>query len=383
MTIIVAFASGGMAVVSATTTSCSTAAATIKWDESTLVLIQSNAWYSRMIRLQTGEILCTYEESGKVWVRKSYNNGKSWIAPVLAGQYEYGVAANPELLQLRNGRVLLAYNERPTDGVHAFAIAVCDSGDGGKSWSPSRRIYSADIHPQNGCWEPVMIQLPSGEVQLFFANENPYRSSDEQEISMLRSYDNGNSWTGPVKISFRAGHRDGMPVPLVLRNKKGVVIAIEDNGICGEFKPAIIFMPRGAKGFVDGSSPRRWAALKTPLPADVCAAAPYICQFPSGETILSVQSTEGRPGNWWETSQMVVYIGDEDAKDFSDRTVPFNIPPNVSALFSAMFIKDANTVTAISRTKINGIGGIWAIDGHLVRSNAKQPVSVRSKYSRD
>src|SRR5690606_35129826 len=88
--------------------------------------------------------------------------------------------------------------------------------------------------------EPAAIQLPNGQIQLFFANEGPYTGSSEQNISLLRSNDLGETWTvDPEIVSFRAGSRDGMPVPLLLQGSDEVIVAIEDNGKVN-FKPYII-----------------------------------------------------------------------------------------------------------------------------------------------
>ena len=114
------------------------------------------------------------------------------------------------------------------------------SKDGGKTWTADSLVYRADTHWENGCWEPAQIQLPSGEIQLYFANESPYRSSNEQEISMVRSHDNAMTWSELTTICLRADHRDGMPVPLLLNDGKGIVVAIEDNAAGRKFRPAII-----------------------------------------------------------------------------------------------------------------------------------------------
>ena len=100
-----------------------------------------------------------------------------------------------------------------------------------------------------------------------------------------------------------------------------------------------------------------------PLPARVYAGAPYLRQMRSGETILSVQSTEGERLK----PQMVVYIGDEQARNFGNRSVPFNLPPDTAGLWSSLFIKDEHTVTAVSGTTVDGVAGLWAVDGRLVR----------------
>ena len=166
---------------------------TIAWDRSTLVQVDARGAYGRMIRLTGGDVLCCFEHGDQVCVRRSKDNGKTWAARVLVATAPSGKAANPELLQLANGWVLLFYNERPADGVHRFTIQVAVSKDGGRTWRHHAQVYQADVLAKNGCWEPAAIQLPSGEVQVFFANEYPYRDTDEQEITMLRSSDHG--WT--------------------------------------------------------------------------------------------------------------------------------------------------------------------------------------------
>ena len=338
----------------------------IVWDQRTLTLIQRGAGYGRAIRQRGGDILCVYSLGRKVWVRSSRDNGKTWRPPALVADCRFGVATNPEILQLHNGWILCSYNERPQDRTHRFTIMTCISRDGGPTWSRPRLAYEADVLRKNGCWEPAQIQLPNGEVQLFFANESPYRHSAEQEITLLRSHDSGQSWSAPRRVSFRKGKRDGMPVPLVLRNGKGTVVAIEDNGLAGRFKPVIVSSSSEDNWngpFVDGASPRRWRALEAPLKPGVYAGAPYIRQMPTGETVLSVQSTEGGRTK----PQMVVYVGDDRARHFAGRSVPFRIPPDTAGLWNSLFVKDASTVTAISGTAVDGVHGLWAIDGRLTR----------------
>lgn len=187
---------------------------------------------------------------------------------------------------------------------------------------------------------------------------------------MLRSFDDGETWGEPERISFRERHRDGMPVPLVLQGGNGIALAIEDNGLAGTFKPVIIYSSledNWRSGFIGGSSERRWSALEVPLAESVYGGAPYLRQFPSGETVLSIQSGEGRQrGNVLDFSRMAVYIGDSDARNFTNRSFPFHVPDDANGLWNSLFVKNANTVTAISGTTVDGVRGLWAIDGRLV-----------------
>lgn len=104
----------------------------------------------------------------------------------------------------------------------------------------------------------MALQLPDGHVELFFADESPYGHSDEQQISMMRSDDGGETWGTVQCVSFRRGARDGMPVPVYLPRRDEVVVAIEDNGLAGRFKPVTVRSSEGWRdGCVEGDSPRR------------------------------------------------------------------------------------------------------------------------------
>lgn len=337
----------------------------ISWDKSTLTLIEAGAGYGRMMRLQNGNLLCSYEKRGASYAKTSRDNGRVWSKPVLVARSDFGSAANPEILQPQNGEVLLFYNLRPRDGKHMFSICAARSRDNGASWQQNAApLYEAGTTFQNGCWEPCARQLPSGEILLFFADEGPFPDSDEQQISLMISRDNGSSWDAPRAWSFRPNHRDGMPVPLVFSDGS-VVVAIEDNGLTpdGNFKPAIIFAPPNYdwnSAPIGAESPQRWSAVSH-WENNIYAGAPYLIRLKNGLTLLSCQSNEGRTG----TPQMVVYIGDKNAKNFASRSVPFDVPITEKGQWNSLFAKDENTVTALTSARLNGTFGLWAIDGKI------------------
>lgn len=362
----------------------------LDWDVSTRRLIERDALYGRMSRLRRdGSVLCCYEKGGLSWVRRSRDGGRTFLPPssAPAARYAHGSAANPELLELGDGRVLLFFNERPRRGAGLpaararFGINASVSRDGGATWAPlldgGGAIFRAGHEFQNGCWEPAALELPSGEVWLFFANEAPFPSSHEQEISLCRSTDGGATWTAPRRVIFRAGHRDGMPVPLLLSDGQ-VAVAIEDDGLGPgrPFQPAVV--TGRARDWLeappaDGRSPRRAAAVTGPpplLPREAYAGAPYLRQLPTGETLLSCQSTEGRPGDGdpLRRARMAVYVGDARARGFGARSFPFGSDPDAPpGLWNSLFVRDASAVTALSSTGVGGVHGLWAIDARVVR----------------
>ena len=349
----------------------------VKWDESTLVCIAEEGSYPRMKRLNNGTLLVAYENrKGDVLVKQSMDGGKTWNDSVMVfGGFEYfnkenGLAAkiniaNPEFIQLRNNEILMAYNLRPNkDEVYPFSIAIKRSRDNGKTWSAEQIIYRAAPRFSDGCWEPCFLLLPDGKLQLYFANEYPYQHSDEQEISMIESLDNGMSWSSKTKtISFREGHRDGMPVPVT--DGKEIYVAIEDNGE-GEFKPYIV------KNSIDDNweepvlaeSPNRYSALKVPLPSSVYAGAPYLIRTDGGYYVLSYQTTNNRTSNW-ELSTMEVVVSDKPS-DFISPSQPFVVPLSKEAKWNSLCDLGNGEIAAVSSTnfKFDKIG-IWMIKGEI------------------
>ena len=68
---------------------------------------------------------------------------------------------------------------------------------------------------------------------------------------------------------------------------------------------------------MDTTAGTRWGANNPSIAPTVNAAATYLRQFPTGQTVLSSQSDEGG------VTRQVVYVGDASAQNFTNRTVPF------------------------------------------------------------
>ena len=328
--------------------------------------------YGRVKDVGNGRLMAVYEHEGSGCYKFSHDGGRSWGAETILfpRMTEQGVAinmANAELIRLSTGELIFAMNRRPQrDGVVPFGIILRRSTDGGATWSDEQVIYEAGKEFGNGCWEPAFLELPDGTVQIYFANEGPYTHSDEQEISMLSSDDKGATWsTTPVKVCFRNGHRDGMPVPALFGHD--IVVAIEDNGGNGRFKPYTVrtSLADNWHTFVDGDSPYRHAALKDPMDAHEVGSAPYLICLPTGEALLSYQTTEGRNAEADPMARctMEVALGDKEALNFVKVDRPFRLRPDANALWNSLVVIDANTVGAVA-----GIdGGIVLKRGLLVR----------------
>lgn len=355
-------------------------AKTIAWEQASLKKLApvsgSNigyCGYPRMIQLYDKSLICVYEVAGgSIECIKSFDAGDTWSAPVIVTTQQNNINMSvPEILELNDHSLLVSYNPRPRKSATSghFGIRTKKSYDGGLTWKDERLVYEAGAKFEDGCWEPAQIQLPSGEIQLFFSDEGIYTSSNEQNISVFRSVDNGLTWTTkPQIVSFRAGKRDGMPVPILLKGGKEILFSIEDNAV-GEFKPSIIrsTIVDNWKTVVVGTSEKRNAALLKPLHDTIYAGAPYLRQLKAGETILSYQGTEGRMRDWNHACMFVV-VGDAAGKNFTNRSIPFNVPLNKQGLWNSLCVLDDNTVIALTSTNAYSANTteVWMIKGRLV-----------------
>lgn len=349
----------------------------IAWDYNTLIQVSDKNntdynGYARIKQLYDKTLICTYESGGTIVVKTSSNFGSSWSAPikVVSGNALVNMAT-PDILQLKDNSILICYNPRPIAGsVIKFSINTIKSYDGGLTWKENQMVYEASSDFDNGCWEPSALQIPSGEVQLFFSNENVYRSSNEQNISLLRSSNNGLTWTTtPEIVSFRAGKRDGMPSPILIKNKTEIVFAIEDNGSENTFKPYIIrnLITDNWKQTVDANSNNRNYALEEVLNNSVYAGAPYLSQLSTGEVLMSYQGTENRATNDLNNAEMKVVIGTNEARNFNRKSTPFVLSSGKSGLWNSISVLDDDTVIALTTTnQFSSSSQIWMIKGHII-----------------
>ena len=324
----------------------------IFWDSRSPVNVFESGGYARMIELQDGRLLACCE-SGGIKVSFSSDKGKSWSSPTLIAPNSNNTPnCVPDLIQLADGTIIVGYNPRPSAPYtedRRFGIRLRRSTDNGKSWSQEIFVYDADYVFENGCWEPSFLELPSGELQLYFADESPYTTNGDQQISLCRSFDGGLTWTAPQRISYRSGFRDGMPVPVLLSDKSDIVVAIEDNGWSnvGDFLPTTVRAPLSNNwrnnSYVSGSNSRRNRSINYNYCPMAKGGAPYLRVLPNGETILSHQSRYGESDNM----KMYVYVGNKEAKDFKAMSKPFLQGTSKGCWWNSLAVIDTGIIVAV------------------------------------
>lgn len=349
----------------------------IAWDYSSMQQIAERGGYPRLSRLKDNSIIVIYEtRTGDIAYRRSFDNGTTWIDPITVfSHFEYvndkGEStrvnmANSEIMQLKNGDIIIGSNYRPSKAeIAPYSIAIRRSTDNGNTWLSPQILYNAAPRFHDGCWEPSFLQLPNGELQVYFANENPYQQSDEQEISVISSKDNGETWGEARMVSFRKDRRDGMPVASIVGDE--IVVVIEDNNI-DRFKPYTVRtkIEDNWQRPVLANYPDRDYTLSEKINDTVYMGAPYFLKLPTGETVISYQTNENRDSEW-ELSTMEVAIGDNTARHFTKRTQPFNVPLDKEAKWNSLALWDENTVVALASTNFKSRHvAPWLIKGYII-----------------
>lgn len=333
--------------------------------------------YPRVKKLSNGDLLMVFQNlqvSNDIYTMRSTDDGTTWETPtairLMRDDEELDMAisyATGELLELQNGNLLFACSFRSNGGYQqniGDGIEVMISKDYGKTWSEPKVVYDG------ANWEPHMIQLPSGEVQMFFTQQAPYFAmglTDSVDVGLLRSYDNGETWTGklsgeewrveslsrlPQNGTNGVECSDGMAVGLVLNNGKGIVYACES--LATAEKISIIYSsmeanwvyPEFTKDSFGPGSDRRWNAI-----GNRKGYAPYLIQVPSGETVLSFNSSNSASGSF------IVALGDDEAKNFTGFTSPF--PMENGAYWGSLHVKYSHTIiaSAMASVGVNELGG--------------------------
>ncbi len=361
----------------------------INWDQDTVQFI-SDGSYPRIKVLQDGRYLLIFSNGPNIVYKLSTDKGDTWgekvvvAHPAPTSHYNYTV---PEFIELKNGTWVIGWNPRPMNqnATDMFQIKTKVSLDKGLTWSDELLVKEGGNHYGVGLWEPAFLELPNGELQLYFADESYYGKGlhpdaprqEDQQISLVRSYDEGVSWGTRENISYRPYGRDGMPVPILITDKKtqeqSIVLSIEDYGYGHGFAPVTIrttLLDNWSTGSVGPDSPKRDLANKDKT---ATGGAPYIDQFPNGQSVVSMQSPLCRKNDWTK-SLMRVYIGDSQVKNFGYASTPFStdlVTINGGALWNSITTVDDNTIFATSDIKTGSDDqpdGIYIVKGTVTRN---------------
>ena len=252
--------------------------------------------------------LKNWEHMGYLWEGKSVTNS--------LGKSDTRLYTNANTLQLSNGEVMAVAAFRASSSYSRqdcrmdHGIIIKRSKDGGRTWFGEKVIYNGP------CWEPHLIELHDGEIQCFFAESRPWISGSHSGTVMVYSKDGGATWSPELgNNAYRVMRKlwwneypkaNGvigepmncytyqMPVGIILNDSKQFAFAMEsvvernknsDGTVYDTFEIAMAYSkPDGTWVYMQEGEELPASQRKDGVAS---GAAPYIIQFPSGETLIA------------------------------------------------------------------------------------------------
>lgn len=265
--------------------------------------------------------------------------------------------ANGDILAVASTRAITNYRDRNADN----GLAIRISSDNGHSWSAEQIVYVGTN------WEPMPVVLPSGRIHIYYTDskklpEGAFGSGKEvisTGSSFIWSDDNGKTWQGGSNNASE--HEIGFAQ---VRYEYGSQIILTDQ------MPAVIALngsdrlAAAAESFIGGADYDSYISLaytdedgnwgepdgKGVLPSDrnnnfIKGCAPYLVQFPSGETVLSYN----------DNNVFYMMQGDAQARNFRESVKVFDKDLTTGKGFwGALYCHDSHRMVA-------GVGGSGSI----------------------
>lgn len=291
-----------------------------------------DAHYPRIKKMRDGRFILFYQTSQHSWsvYRTTSHDLKNWAPPQLVFETRKILDgaddmcyATADACVLDNGDILTVCsfraNQRFSSHMELDGLMMRRSTDNGRTWQPEEVIYVG------ANWEPFVHQTGSGEVQVYFTHSAPKRAVENTKgstgVAIIRSHDRGQTWTPNVRDYPYAADRvaqqytrttddgvqiftDQMPSALQIRPHGRIALAMESHLANGDYMISLAHTTRNwpDKLGMDESGP---ADRQDNL---FLGAAPYLAQFPSGESVLAYN----------QASRQRICLGDREAREFGE-----------------------------------------------------------------
>jgi len=311
--------------------------------------------YTRLKKLPDGSYILYYNDSHNglgIRTLKSKNCVDWEDYSTVFEQTADKLYANPDAIVLQNGELLCCaawrhtetYYRDPTRG----GISIKRSRDNGKTWGEEQVIFLG-IN-----WEPYITRLRSGELQIYWTNTTchilPSCNNTSTGTAILRSFDNGYTWTGDPTVPYTGQvivkqatelidgvqfYTDQMPVAIELQNGM-IALALESR--LDRNRTYRVTMAYSSDNWSE-SIPADGEGPEDKFTNLFIGTAPYIRQFPSGEVVLRHSRLE----------DTVLRVADTTAHVFNPEEVHI---PN-SNLWGSIELDSDHTVIAVSTARHN------------------------------
>lgn len=331
----------------------------ISWDNSTYMemtevnvpdagFVEKDLYYPRIKRLANGTLFMSFNNhhyGWNVYVRHSDDNGKTWSDARMLRENHKAVSSvgdddkvfvNSDFIQLRDGRILLAYQWRYKSGYGDIpntndncGVEIMFSGDNGLTFSEPREVY------RGRCWEPAMLELPSGEIQMYItSSQDVVNGVSYPRTMVIRSFDGGETWQGkeccgihdnePISRTIDDRYAfDGMPTAVWLDDNNGIAVPLEvwHGQLVVDQTPIVVKTPADVNWRIDQEKILKEGGpdypFKKQINKDLWGYGPYSTKLGTGEMVVLCNGTyKGVEGIW-------TLIGDKKADNFRFATSPF------------------------------------------------------------
>ena len=303
------------------------------------------------------------------------------------------VLSNGDILAVASCRANSGYRDLPEDA----GIELRRSTDNGVTWSEPVKIY------QGVNWEPFLLELPTGELHCYFTDSSRTGlegHGTDTGTAMVVSTDGGKTWkpdfsSSPYYVLRMRWEKNGivgynhqMPSVVRLNDNKGLAAAVETNNsgyhisLCYSDKDKWEYLAADQEGPVDSNN------------CVFSGMGPYLGQLPSGETVLSYESS----------SKYTLKIGDATARNFGSAYQPFsggywgsfciidshtlvgtNIKAKEGPVQMAQFVLNHRIDAVKRKVTIDGNNKEWANTDHalFVGSKSQAQGTLRCSYDDD
>lgn len=334
----------------------------------------------------------TWSYKGKLFTNYSITDSKGEKNERRYSNCDGLVLSNGDILAVASYRANSGYRDLPKDA----GIEMRRSTDNGVTWSKPVSIY------QGVNWEPYLLELSSGEIHCYFTDSS--RTGIEGKdtgAAMVISGDGGQTWIPSlgnlpyyvIRMKWEQGgstyFNHQMPSVIQLKGSNELAAAVETNNR-GTYYISLAYSGE------DGEWEHLNADQEGPADSNNLSfpgCAPYLSQFPSGETVLSYN----------QSSTFYMKIGDARARNFGSAYSPFSgkgywgtlnldsshqlvgAMPNTSngTIMLSQFILN-HRIDAVRRSvKVDGDNKEWANTDHAIFVGEKSQVQGTLRCSCD
>ena len=325
--------------------------------------------YPRIIRLskfwKNAWLLGGDEEDGKIYVRRSENEGKNWGNPILITLYDNYNYSNTDFFELPNHDIIISYRaignlSNPNPEIrHNRKLCSSISHDGGKTWNylgvivdnfelgqklgkTKREIFRmCKKEKRIGFFEPF-VEMINNQITVFYSDDftpvlmkaisNRTRDNYKTQNIYTQIFDiSSKKWSSERKIILdgttkksptgsgliKRISRDGMPV--VNRMKNGIYVLVFEgtyrdidyhyltDSYLEEYHPFEILLSYSKNG-INWSNP---VEIYTPKNNRSKASAPFVVVTENNQLIISFQTDEesildGYKGDYYSIMKVMI-----------------------------------------------------------------------------